>query len=91
MDQEAADSEADLAAAEQVAQEVEASAVDMPEDQEEVWVEDQEVLCITDLIMDLIGTVRVGTDQDLFLSLEDQDITARVAVTDPAVKTMAVA
>ena len=91
MDQEAADSEADLAAAEQVAQEVEASAVDMPEDQEEVWAQDQEVLCITDLIMDLIGTVHVGTDQDLFLSLEDQDITARVAVTDPAVKTMAVA
>ena len=91
MDQEAADSEADLAAAEQVAQEVEASAVDMPEDQEEVWVQGQEVPCITDLIMDLIGTVHVGTDQDLFLSLEDQDITARVAVTDPAVKTMAVA
>ena len=91
MAQEAADSEADLAAVEQVAQEVVASAADMPEDQEEVWVEDQEVLCITDLITDRIGTVHVGTDQDLFLSLEDHDITARVEVTALTVKTMAVA
>ena len=91
MDQEAADSEADLAAAERVAQEVEASAVDMPEAQEEVWVQDQEVPCITALITDRIGTVHVGIDQDLFLSLEDQGITARVVVTVRAVKTMAVA
>ena len=62
---------------EQVALEVVASAVDTAVDHAEEWVQDREARCITAHI----GTDPVGTDQDLFLSLEDQDITARVALT----------
>ena len=91
MEQEAADSAVDRAVVEQAAQEAVASEVDMPVAQEEEWAEDREVLCITVLITDRIDTVHVGTDQDLFLFLEDQDITARVVVMALTVKTMAVA
>ena len=87
-DQEAADSVEDHAAVEQAAPEEVASAADIAVAHAEAWAE----VCITDrIIMDRIGTDHVGTDQDLFLSLEDQDITARVAVTALTVRTMAVA
>ena len=91
-DHAVADLEEAHVAVEQVARAVVASAVDTVAAHAEVWVEDQEVPCITAHIgTDHVGLARVGTDQDQYLYLDHLDIMARVVEMDLIIKKIEVA